>query len=93
MTLADMAEVAVVIGAPQEENARAVTCAECGLETDAVTCAERGFTCPDCEARICVMCGCTDNVPCLLGCAWVSPGRCTSHNPELRELAARVFGG
>lgn len=90
-TLSELAAVAVPTVAP-ELDVRMVWCRECKTQSDAVTIGLCGFTCPACGALICLMCGCTDGMPCIGGCYWVSPGRCSAHNEELRLLALQVFG-
>lgn len=91
-TLSEFAAVAVPRVAPALD-VRLVWCRECKTRSDAVEIANEGFLCPDCGVPICVMCGCTDRVACIGGCRWVFPGRCSSHNEELRLLALQVFLG
>jgi len=90
MTLTGMADYAVpIIG--QHEDAKPVVCQSCDTVSDALTIANSGYTCPGCESRICIMCGCTDRFACKGGCSWLNPGICSSHREELQEMARRVF--
>lgn len=90
MNLSETAEVAV----PRIEQtaAKLVICAECGVQSDAVTLSATGFNCAWCLQPICVMCGCTQSRACEGGCYWISPGICSSHEEELRQLVRDVFG-
>ncbi len=93
MTFTGTAEYAVPIIGQQHQDAQMVVCQSCDHVSDQLTIARFGYCCPNCESSICIMCGCTDRYQCIGGCSWLSPGICSSHKEELKEMAARVFGG
>ncbi len=92
MVISDLADVATPKTNSQEVD-RPVCCAECRFMTTAIMIGNNFYHCPNCEADICLMCGCTANAACIGGCSWISPGICSSHKEELQEMARRVFGG
>lgn len=90
MTITEFAEV-VRTGTSALPEDRPVKCAQCLTITSAVMIAESGYLCPGCLSQICVMCGCTTYMACVGGCYWVTPGICSSHETELKQLANEVF--
>lgn len=56
-----------------------VQCENCLLAVEKADLRRRGFVCPGCGDRVCVVCGCTDSVACPEGCEWVEPGLCSTH--------------
>ena len=69
----------------------AVTCSGCLTPLMPLDIASNGYRCPLCGARVCVLCGCTDEAACEGGCAWTGLGICSTHENELRAEVARVF--
>jgi hypothetical protein len=49
----------------------------------------RGYACTSCDAKVCTVCGCTDNRACNGSCHWVAPGICSTHQPELEAALVR----
>jgi hypothetical protein len=56
-----------------------VQCDNCLLVVTKAELAARGYACPGCGERVCVVCGCTDSNACADGCAWSEPGVCSTH--------------
>lgn len=93
MIITEFSEVAVPFIDMGSEDEKQVVCRQCFSTMRVLHVAANAYTCLTCGARVCIMCGCTDDRACIGGCNWLSRGICSSHKQELLEMAARVFGG
>ncbi len=90
MTLTDMAKYSV----PKPPTFGAVfqlidvVCAQCG--NDQITDWKDDVICTACHARVCILCGCTDDRACRDGCSWMLPGVCSTHDGDVRMAALTV---
>lgn len=67
-----------------------VTCKNCGTPaTGAQIMISEG--CPGCGYAVCMLCGCTDQRACPLGCTWLRPFVCSTHAKALVAEYERVF--
>lgn len=73
--------------------AACVICASCQHAFDAVEVSATGYRCPECDARVCLWCGCTDEFACDGGCGWVVPGICSVCEVKAIAQVERLFEG
>jgi len=68
----------------------AKTCAGC--QNQLLTLREEPdcYRCPHCLAKVCMICGCSEERACPGGCFWAGPGFCSTH---LEELALALKAG
>jgi hypothetical protein len=82
MTLTEYADVAVPKTPRDRYRLIEVLCALCGFDEIAIW--KEEVICASCHARICVLCGCVDELACVGGCWWILPGVCSSHEDDPR---------
>jgi hypothetical protein len=74
------------------------TCSACGTSLDLAT--DDGV-CPGCGVAVCLICGCTEGVPCVqkcagdsvLACSWQRPGVCTFCHSDAAAFAYAMATG
>jgi hypothetical protein len=87
MTLIELAEAQL----PKRDSRWKLGEAACILcESDEVVLWRNEVICAGCHSRICVLCGCVDEMACTGGCFWMFPGICSSHNGDRRLAALSV---
>jgi len=67
---------------------REAVCASCSHNE--ITQWKEAIICTACHARVCVLCGCTDEAACPDGCSWMLPGVCSTHDGDVRIAALAV---
>jgi hypothetical protein len=66
------------------------SCANCLTQLTRLTVRDDSYRCPTCDAKVCVVCGCTEKRACPGGCSWVEPGFCSTHVDEMDAALRRV---
>lgn len=82
MKLTKLAEIALPKQPPDAWRMIDVLCALCGF--DHITIEDDQVVCGHCRARVCVLCGCVDEIACISGCYWLLPGVCSTHEGDKR---------
>jgi len=73
--------------------AACIICSSCDQPILAVEVAGPDYLCTECGARICVLCGCTEESACEEGCHWIAPGICSTHEKFLWDEFTSIFTG
>lgn len=90
--IGDLAEVQLPKGSShnRQRYQGSVFCALCAFDQIEVDQERNAIVCGSCQSRICVLCGCVDDIACCGGCSWMAPGICSTHDGDVRLAAFAV---